>query len=89
MNEVKKINLAEGSFIANGKKYIISNSISVERYKEYEKLEPKLTYGVGFEELFRNVKKAYEAVNQQKFADIQLAYMAKYSLLKSLLFALF
>ena len=69
MSEVKKIDLASGSFMANGKKYVISNSISVERFKEYEKLEPRLTYGVGFEELFRNVKKAYEAVNQQKFAD--------------------
>jgi hypothetical protein len=69
MSEVKKIDLAQGWFMANGKKYVISNSISVERYKEYEKLEPKLTYGVGFEELFRNVKKAYELVNQQKFAD--------------------
>lgn len=69
MSEVKKIDLAQGWFMANGKKYIISNSISTERYKEYEKLEPKLTYGVGFEELFRNVKKAYELVNQQKFAD--------------------
>jgi len=69
MSEVKKIDLSQGWFMANGKKYVISNSISVERYKEYEKLEPKLTYGVGFEELFRNVKKAYELVNQQKFAD--------------------
>lgn len=69
MSEVKKIDLAQGWFMANGNKYIISNSISTERYKEYEKLEPLLTYGVGFEELFRNVKKSYELVNQQKFAD--------------------
>jgi len=68
-NEVKKINVADGYFMANGKKYIISNAISVERFKEYEKLEPKLTFGVGFEEMFSNVKKAYEYVNQQRFAD--------------------
>jgi len=69
MNEVKKIDLKDGSFMANNKRYVVSNSISVERWKEYEKLEPKLTFGVGFDEMFKNVKKAYEYVNQQKFAD--------------------
>lgn len=68
-NQVKKLDPNSGSFMANGKKYIVSNSISVERFKEYEKLEPKLTFGVGFEDIFRNVRKAYDLVNQQKFAD--------------------
>ena len=68
-NEVKKLDADKGWFMANGKKYIVSNSISVERFKEYEKLEPKLTFGIGFDDLIKNVKKAYEYVNQQKFAD--------------------
>ena len=55
--------------MANGRKYRVSEMISVDRFKQYEKLEPKLTYGVTFEEMFKNIKKAYQAVNEQRFAD--------------------
>jgi hypothetical protein len=59
------------SFIANGHKYHVSKKISITRWKEYEKLEPRLTYGIGFDDLFKNIKKAYEALNSKegKIAD--------------------
>lgn len=59
------------SFEANGHKYHVSKKISIPRWREYEKLEPRLTYGVGFDYIFSNLKKAYEALNSKegKIAD--------------------
>lgn len=56
-------------FTANGNKYIIMDKISVGRWKEYEKLVPRLTFGIGFAEMFANLKKLYAALNKQQFAD--------------------
>ena len=69
MSEAKKIDVSAGSFTANGRKYRVAEVISVERFKQYEKLEPKLTFGLSFEEMFKNLRKAYDATNEQRFAD--------------------
>lgn len=64
MGQIKTLDLFNiKSFEANGSKYFISKKISIARYREFEKLEPRLTFGVGFEEIFKNLKKAYEALN--------------------------
>lgn len=69
MSEVKAISLKEKTFKANGNTYHISEKISVNRWREYEKLVPLLTYGVGFDETFKAINKAYSAVNDKRFAD--------------------
>ena len=70
MNEPKTIDLKiGGSFKANGNTYYITDKISQRRWKEYEKLSPKLTYGIGFEEMFRTLGQAYEALNKMRFTD--------------------
>lgn len=53
----------EKHFMANGKKYIIANKISIARFKEYEKLVPQLTIGIGFNEMYTNLRKAYSYLN--------------------------
>ena len=64
MGEVKTIDLFKvKTFEANGHKYSISKKISIARWKEYEKLEPRLTYGLNFDDIFKQLKKAYEALN--------------------------
>lgn len=67
--EIKSIKAADGSFMANGNKYFIMDKITPNRYKEYEKLVPRLTFGLDFNEIFKNLQKAYDALNKQKFAD--------------------
>lgn len=67
--EVKTLDLKTKEFLANGRKYIISDKISIERYMEYQKLSPLLTFGTNFQELFQQLKKAYAHLNSQKFAD--------------------
>lgn len=67
--QVKTLDLKEKKFTANGNKYVISEKISIERYIEYQKLSPLLTFGTNFEEMFKQLKKVYENLNKQNFAD--------------------
>lgn len=67
--EVKTLDLTKKEFMANGHKYIISNKISIRRYAEHQKLGLKLAYGLDISEFFKNLKNAYNHLNNQKFAD--------------------
>lgn len=57
------------TFTANGHKYTVSSGISLNRYREYEKLEPRLTFGLSFDDIYKLLNKLYELLNKQKFAD--------------------
>ena len=63
MEEIKSITPGTNEFVANGNKYIVKSKISVARFKEYEKLVPQLTMGIGFDEMFASLKKAYGHLN--------------------------
>jgi hypothetical protein len=67
--EVKTLDSNVKSFEANGNKYFISDKISIARFKQYEKLVPRLTLGLDFNQVFANLKVAYESLNKQKFSD--------------------
>lgn len=66
---LKKIDLTTKSFEANGHKYYITDQVSFSRWIEYEKLSPKLTYGVDFDSMYKAHSRAYAALNEKKFAD--------------------
>lgn len=66
--EIKSI-IGKKEFEANGRKYTIMDKISINRWIIYEKLQPRVTFGLGFEEMYANCIKAYQYLNQQKFAD--------------------
>lgn len=63
-NEPRAVDLKEKTFVANGKRYVITDKISIERWKQYEKLQLRLTYGVSFDELNNNIKKAFALLNK-------------------------
>lgn len=64
INEPKAISLKDRSFTANGKKYWIADKISVDRWKQYEKLVPRLTYSTDFKQLHANLTKAFQLLNK-------------------------
>lgn len=66
---LKTIDLTTKSFEANGHKYYISDKVSFARWTEYEKISPKLTYGVDFDSMYKSHGKAYAALNEKRFAD--------------------
>lgn len=65
----KKLDLTQPSFEANGKKYLIESTLSIERYAMYQDIEIESGFGMSFKDLFNNQKKAYELLNQGKMAD--------------------
>jgi len=66
---VKKLDLSKPFFEANGKKYTVSKSLSVERWKYFEDFQALVGFGRSFDDVFQNVKKAYEALQHPKIAD--------------------
>lgn len=68
-NNPKELNLKDKEFTANGVRYIIHNKMCIDRYMEYEMLQPAIGLGITFDELFQNLKRAYAALNKQNFAD--------------------
>lgn len=67
--EVKKLVIKDKQFEANGKIFLVSDRISINRYIEYQKTMPLLTFGTNFEEMFKQLKNAYNLLNKQNFAD--------------------
>jgi len=61
----------EKSFTANGNKYFVSTQISIARWKEFQKLEPRLTIGTDMMGIFKQVRSAYDKLNTKegKVAD--------------------
>lgn len=66
---VKSFDTKGNQFVANGHNYYISEKISVRRFREFEKLVPQLTFGVGFNEMYAALGKAYKALNDKRNAD--------------------
>ena len=66
---VKELKLTDKKFTANGKTYLVTDKISMNRYIEYQRTMPLLTFGTNFEEMFKQLKNAYTHLNNQKFAD--------------------
>lgn len=68
---LKRLNYKEKTFMANGHQYTILDAIPLARYIKYQKLVPRLSYGVTFPEMFKNIKQAYELLNAGKrYADV-------------------
>lgn len=67
--EVKRLPLDVKYFEANGRKYHVSKMLSVERWRQYEDLQPLVGFGRSFQDIFDSVKKAYEALQHPKIAD--------------------
>lgn len=65
-HEPKKITPETTEFEANGKKYYVAKSVSIARYEEYEKIQPLLTFGVDFKSIFKNIRKAWDYLNDPK-----------------------
>lgn len=69
MTKTKKFDPNCKDFIANGKRFYVNPVLSISRYEEYEKLQPRLAYDIDFETLFRLQKQQYQLLNDRKFAD--------------------
>jgi len=57
------------SFIANGKKFKVHESLTLGRFEEFERLQIYVAYGMTYQNLFGNLNDAWNALNETKPAD--------------------
>lgn len=67
--QVQSIPKETKRFKANGNDYYVSDKISAARFKEYEKLVPRLTFGIGFDEMHKTLTQAFNYLNAGKPAN--------------------
>lgn len=80
-NDLKRLELTQNSFEANGRKYIIHPSLSVKRFEEFEKMQIEVSWGVDFDTLFKKLKEVWEKLDKGKFAE---ASVVVWNLLKGI-----
>lgn len=67
--EARRIDFDEGFFEANGHKYFMSSTLSIDRFQEFERLQVHVGFGKDFENMYNRLKDAYEYLNKGKIAD--------------------
>lgn len=69
MEKLKNVTLEDVNFIANGNKYFIEPQISIERFKQMQKLEIEFSFGSSYKELMSGIKECYASINKGQFGD--------------------
>lgn len=60
----------DNSFVsASGKKYIVYPSLTTKRFEVFEQMQIEMEYGVSVSGFRAEVQKAYDKLNEPKFAD--------------------
>lgn len=67
--QLKEINWLEKQFEANGKKYVISPKLSIQRSVYAEEAKIELETGVRIGQTFEGFRKIYDCLQEGKFAD--------------------
>lgn len=65
---IKNVDLLD-EFNANGKRYVIRTSLTINRFEQFEKLQVEAGYGTDFITIFNNIKKAYLCLNENRPMD--------------------
>lgn len=68
-DKIKRVGPETDTFEAGEKKYIVYKSISLARYREYERLKFIAGFGADYQTLFGVMKSAYEDLQTLKAAD--------------------
>lgn len=63
--EVKKLDLTQTSFTANGKKYHIRRSLCIERWRYFEDLQALVGFGRSFDDIFIAFKEIWNALDDK------------------------
>lgn len=64
--ELKKIDLSQSSFEANGVTYYIKDTLSVERYREFEKYQVTFGFAREFKQIYDMLVKSVDLANKGK-----------------------
>jgi len=64
---MKRIDFSKKTFTANGVEYHYSDSLSIDRYEEFEKLQVLMGYNLDYEQIFDELKELYKSLNKTDF----------------------
>lgn len=64
--ELKKLDFEQTEFMANGTKYFIKQSLSVERFRWFEKYQVDFGFGRGYKSIAESLKKSIDLGNKGK-----------------------
>ena len=67
--EAKRIDFKEKTFMANGVKYTFASTMCIDRFIEFERLQAHVGFGKDFNNIYEQLKKAYEYLNKSRPAD--------------------
>lgn len=67
--ELKSIDFSKKYFECGGKKFYVKESLSFVRYRELQKLNLEFGYSATFHDTFKNIKTAWDFLNQTKLAE--------------------
>ena len=65
-NDLKKLDFTVSEFMANGKKYFVKQSLSVERFRWFEKYQVDFGFGRSYKSIADALKKAVDFGNKGK-----------------------
>lgn len=68
-NELRKLEAGTNHFECNGKKYYISDKLSFPKFEKLSEWSLEFGFSATFKDIFTQLKKLYELLNQTKFAD--------------------
>ena len=69
MDQVKKLEIVNDRFMANGHEYILHKSLSINRFKEFQKKKIEVSLNLRLTEAKREFIKIFNYLNEQKLAD--------------------
>jgi hypothetical protein len=69
MEPLRTINFDEKQFECGGRKFYVRDSLSFNRYKELQKLNLEFGYSANFAETFKQIRIAWDNLNNLKLAE--------------------
>ena len=69
MADLREIDFTKKFFECDGRKFYVRDSISFARYRELQKLNLEFGYSATFHDIFKNVRTAWDFLNQTKLGE--------------------
>lgn len=69
MDKLRTIDFTQKHFECGGKKFYVKDSLSFARYRELQKLNLEFGYSATFHDVFKNIRTAWDYLNQTKLGE--------------------
>lgn len=66
---MKRINFDDGKFVADGRTFYLKESLTIERFMAYERIQTSMAFNLTFKQVFDTLKDVYELINSNKILD--------------------